>query len=64
MCLTNRESMYQSLKFELQEKHHTLLPIADYLNFLHEIKAYVPANSKHPRTTQYSLFSLTFCTVM
>ncbi|CAF1274316.1 unnamed protein product [Adineta ricciae] len=39
MCLSNRESMYQSLKFELNERYHTLLPIADYLSFLHEMKA-------------------------
>ncbi|CAF0750579.1 unnamed protein product [Adineta steineri] len=64
ICLLNRESMYQSLKFELNEKHRVLLPIADYLNFLHEIKFYIPSNSSNVKTTQYSLLSLTFCNVL
>ncbi|CAF0741227.1 unnamed protein product [Adineta steineri] len=64
ICLLNRESMYQSLKFELNEKHRVLLPIADYLNFLHEIKLYIPLNSSNVKTTQYSLLSLTFCNVL
>ncbi len=64
MCLMNRESMYQSLKFELNERHHTLLPIADYLNFLHEIKLYVPPGSKNATRAQYSFLSFTFCNVL
>ena len=38
MCLTNRESMYQALKFELNVRHQSVLPIGDYLTFLHEMK--------------------------
>ena len=45
MCLINRESMYQSLKFELNQQHHTLLPIAHYLRFLNEIKPYILKSS-------------------
>ncbi|CAF2072794.1 unnamed protein product [Rotaria magnacalcarata] len=61
MCLSNRESMYQSLKFELNERYHTLLPIADYLTFLHEIKVYIPSNTiKSPS----SFFRLTMCDLM
>jgi hypothetical protein len=63
MCLINRESMYQSLKFELNEKHHVLLPIADYITFLHEIKRYIPVNSTNVKTAQPSSLSLTFCNI-
>ncbi len=42
ICRINRESMYQSLKFELNERYQTLLPIADYIQFLHQIKQYIP----------------------
>ena len=38
MCLMNRESMYQALKYELSVRNQLLLPIGDYLTFLHEIK--------------------------
>lgn len=55
MCWTDRESMCPSLKFEVEEKQHTLLPTTDYLHLLHEIQGYVSANSKHTRSTQYSL---------
>lgn len=61
MCLINRESMYQSLKFELNERHHRLLPIADYLNFLHEIKLYLSSASTNVKTTRSSLSSFTSC---
>ncbi len=44
MCMINRESMFQALKTEVTEVHHKLLPINDYLTFLHEIKKYVPLN--------------------
>ncbi len=59
ICLINRESMYQSLKFELNEKHHTLLPIADYITFLLEIKFFIPFNSE-----QSSRLSLKFCNII
>jgi hypothetical protein len=45
ICLINRESMYQALKFELNQQHHILLPIYDYIIFLHEIKKYLPQSS-------------------
>jgi len=64
MCLINRESMYQSLKFELNERYHTLLPIADYINFLQEIKQYVPSTSANVKTDQSSFVSLTFCDII
>jgi hypothetical protein len=60
ICLINRESMYQSLKFELNQQHQTLLPIADYIYFLHQIKQYVPLNT----TEQSSSFSLTLCNIV
>lgn len=56
--------MYQSLKYELNERHHVLLPIADYLNFLHEIKPYILSGTTNTRTTQYSFLSLTFCNLL
>ncbi|CAM4986089.1 unnamed protein product, partial [Rotaria socialis] len=61
MCLSNRESMYQSLKFELNERYHTLLPIADYITFLHNIKAYIPSNAI---TYPSSFFRFTRCDLM
>ncbi|CAF1426927.1 unnamed protein product [Adineta steineri] len=64
MCLINRESMYQSLKFELNETYHTLLLISDYLTFLHEIKFYVPLTSTNIQATQSSRLSITFCNVL
>ena len=64
MCLINRESMYQSLKFELNERHRTLLPIADYLTFLHEIKLYLPFDSKNVKTARSSFLSFAFCNVV
>ena len=64
MCLLNRESMYQSLKFELNEKHHTLLLIGDYLTFLHEIRLYIPATSINVKSLQSSYFSITFCNIL
>ncbi|CAF1224002.1 unnamed protein product [Adineta steineri] len=64
MCLINRESMYQSLKFELNEIYHTLLLISDYLTFLHEIKFYVPLTSTNTQATQSSRLSITFCNVL
>ena len=63
MCLMNRESMYQSLKFELHSRHQRLLPIGDYLTFLHEIKQYVPTTPSNVRTRQSSPLNLTFCSI-
>lgn len=60
----NRESMYQSLKFELNEKHHVLLPIADYITFLHEIKLYIPLTPPIGKLSESSLFSFTVCNVL
>jgi hypothetical protein len=51
MCMINRESMFQTLKSELNEQHHKSLPIADYLTFLHEIKKYVPLHTVSVKTT-------------
>jgi len=56
--------MYQSLKFELNEKHHVLLPIADYIIFLHEIKPYVPLTSANVKIVQSSFPSLTLCNII
>jgi hypothetical protein len=64
MCLINRESMYQSLKFELNERHHTLLPIADYLTFLHEIKLYVALNTTNIKNEQPSFLPFVLCNIM
>lgn len=41
MCLINRESMFQSLKLELNQRFQKLLPIIDYLNFLHELQQFL-----------------------
>lgn len=41
MCLMNREGMYQALKSELNVRYQLVLPIGDYLTFLHEVKQYV-----------------------
>jgi hypothetical protein len=49
--MINRESMFQTLKSELNEQHHKSLPIADYLTFLHEIKKYVPLHTVSVKTT-------------
>ncbi|UJR08402.1 hypothetical protein I4U23_012672 [Adineta vaga] len=64
MCLLNRETMYQSLKFELNEKHHVLLPVADYICFLDEIQYYVPFNSTNVKSTTSAFLSITFCNIM
>lgn len=64
ICLINRESMYQSLKFELNEKHHTLLTIIDYIIFLQEIKRYIPLISTDQKNAQSSFISLTFCNIL
>ncbi|CAF0818295.1 unnamed protein product [Rotaria sordida] len=64
MCLINPESMYQSLKFELGERHHTLLPIADYLTFLHEVKLYVPSTSTNVTTARSSSLDSSICNAM
>ncbi|CAF3647153.1 unnamed protein product [Rotaria sp. Silwood1] len=64
MCLINSESMYQSLKFELSERHHTLLPIADYLSFLHETKLYLPSTSTNVKTARSSFLSSVTCNFM
>jgi hypothetical protein len=55
--------MYQSLKFELNERYHTLLPIADYITFLQEIKLYVPSTLENVKTAQSSFLSLTLCNI-
>ncbi|CAF3897098.1 unnamed protein product [Rotaria sordida] len=64
MCLINPESMYQSLKFELGERHHILLPIADYLTFLHEVKLYVPSTSTNVATARSSSLDSSICNAM
>lgn len=45
MCMINRESMYQSLKHELHCQHKTLLPVSDYLTFIHEIRRFLPVKN-------------------
>ena len=52
ICLINRESMYQSLKFELNQRHQILLPIEDYISFIIHIKQYIQNNK-----TQQSNFT-------
>ena len=64
ICLINRESMFQSLKFEMNEKHHVLLPIADYITFLHEMKSYVPMTNALVKSSGSSFFSLTICNIL
>ncbi len=64
MCMMNRESMFQSLKAELAEGHHQLLPIEDYVTFLHEVKKYVPLTSARFKMTQSDPVSTTICSVM
>jgi hypothetical protein len=64
MCMINRESMFQSLKFELTEEHHKLLPIADYVTFLNKIKIYVPLTSAKFRNAQSDAVSSAICNVM
>jgi len=66
MCIINRESMFQTLKNELNEQYHTSFPIADYLTFLDEIKKYIPLNTRgvQPKTTQSDPISSVVCSVM
>ncbi|CAF3917384.1 unnamed protein product [Adineta steineri] len=64
MCMMNRESMFQSLKIELVEGHHKLLPINDYVTFLHEIKKYVPLTYVPLKTVQPERISTAVCNVM
>ena len=64
MCLMNRESMYQSLKYELNSRHQILLPVGDYLTFLHEIRQYVPLTSSNVAKTQPSPSPSTFCNLL
>ncbi|UJR19284.1 hypothetical protein I4U23_022413 [Adineta vaga] len=67
MCMMNRESMFQTLKSELNEQHHTSFPIADYLTFLDEIKKYVPLHTirvQTATTTQSDSISSVVCSVM
>lgn len=64
MCMINRESMFQSLKVELAEEHYKLLPIADYVTFLDEIKKYVPLTHIRLRTAQSDVAPSTICSVM
>ena len=64
MCMINRESMFQSLKVELAEVHQKLLPIDDYVTFLHKLKIYVPINTIKFRTTQPEPISSVVCTIM
>ncbi|CAF4652522.1 unnamed protein product, partial [Rotaria socialis] len=61
MCMMNRESMYQSLKAELADVHHTTLPISDYLTFLHQIKRYVPLTPVVTKTNQSPFPPSTVC---
>ncbi|CAF1575092.1 unnamed protein product [Rotaria magnacalcarata] len=64
MCMMNRESMYQSLKAELADVHHTTLPISDYLTFLHQIKRYVPLTPVVTKTNQSPFPPSTVCNLM
>ena len=64
MCMSNRESMYQSLKAELSAAHHGLLSIGDYLTFLHEIKKYVPHTPAKTTIQQPDTASSMICNVM
>jgi hypothetical protein len=64
MCMINRESMFQSLKAELAEAHSKLLPIADYVTFLHKLKIYVPIIPIKFRTAQSDPVSSVVCNIM
>ena len=64
MCMMNRESMFQSLKAELAEKHKQLLPIGDYIIFLRETKKYIPFTPEKFRATAWDPISTINCTVM
>jgi hypothetical protein len=64
MCLMNRESMYQSLKLELNSRCQLLLPVGEYITFLHALKPYIPVTSSNGSTTQSSLFSFEFCNIL
>ncbi len=57
ICQINRESMFQSLKFELNQRHQTLLTIEDYISFLIQIKQYIPID-KTPQS------SFTHCNII
>ncbi|CAF1620348.1 unnamed protein product [Adineta ricciae] len=64
MCLLNRESMYQSLKFELNERYRIFLSVTDYISFLDEIKFYVPFISKLVKPTPSTFLSITLCNIL
>ncbi|CAF4146506.1 unnamed protein product, partial [Rotaria sp. Silwood2] len=64
MCLMNRESMYQSLKYELSAKHHILLPIDDYLTFLQEVKPYVSYTTSNILIAQPASVPFSYCNLL
>lgn len=65
MCLSNRESMYQALKHELNERYRRLLPIADYLTFLQSTKSFVPTStSKTVTSTSSNYPTIAICNLM
>lgn len=63
MCLINRESMYQSLKFELNESFNKLLPISHYLTFLQQIAPYIPSTSRNTKTTHFPMIPYERCSL-
>ena len=43
MCLSNRESMFHTLKSELLNSSNQSLTLLVYLRFLNEIEKYIPS---------------------
>lgn len=62
MCLINRESMFQSLKHQLNQQHHTLFQISDYIHFLTRIKSFIPTNQIQSKSKPS--YSFTFCNLI
>lgn len=44
MCLNNEQSMFITLKHQLDQQHHQLLTIFDFIHFLQQIEKYIPKN--------------------